>query len=425
MPGLEHVAAARHVERVVGVLLDEHDRRALRVDLAHHLVDAVDDDGREPERRLVEQQQLGLRHKRAPDREHLLLAARHRPALLALALLQAREQGVHAVEVLADALRVAARERAHLEVLEHGHAREDPPALGRLRDPDLGHGVARQALDLRAVEHDPSGARRHDAGDRPQRRRLAGAVRADQRDDLTLVDLERDALERLDRAVEGVDVLHEEDGLVAVRRGPVAGAHAWLPRYASITRGFLRTSAGAPSAIFSPWSSTVMWSETFITTFMSCSMRSTEIPRSLRRVSISRRSSSDSCGFMPAVGSSSRSNRGSDASARAISRRRWAPEGGVIASSLWRFRPTKRRSSRAFSYEVFSSRRLNGVRNTMPVTRERSCECIPTWTFSIDVIVRNSLMFWNVRAMPAFVTRSARLAVMSLPSKMTRPVVGL
>ena len=33
-------------------------------------------------------------------------------------------------------------------------------------------------------------------------------------------------------------------------------------------------------------------------------------------------------------------------------------------------------------------------------------------------------MFWNVRAMPAWVTRSGRLAVMSLPSKWTRPVVG-
>ena len=59
------------------------------------------------------------------------------------------------------------------------------------------------------------------------------------------------------------------------------------------------------------------------------------------------------------------------------------------------------------------------------MTRERSRPCIPTCTFSIDVIVRNSLMFWNVRATPAWVTRSGRLAVMSLPLKCTRPVVGL
>ena len=33
-------------------------------------------------------------------------------------------------------------------------------------------------------------------------------------------------------------------------------------------------------------------------------------------------------------------------------------------------------------------------------------------------------MFWKVRAMPARVTMSGRLAVMSLPLKWTRPVVG-
>ena len=68
-----------------------------------------------------------------------------------------------------------------------------------------------------------------------------------------------------------------------------------------------------------------MWSETFMTTLMSCSMSRTDIPRSVRRRSMSWRSSSDSCGFMPAVGSSSSSSFGSEASARAISRRRWSP----------------------------------------------------------------------------------------------------
>src|SRR4051794_14174523 len=254
MPGLEHVAALRHVERVVRVLLDEHDRRALLVDLADHVVDAVDDDRRQAERRLVEEQQLRLGHQGAADREHLLLAAGHRAALLTLALLEAREQRVHAVEVLADAGGIAAREGAHLEVLEDAHAREDAPSLRRLGDPDLGDLVAGETLDLGAVEEDAAGPRRHDARDRPQRRRLARAVGADERDDLALVDLERDALERLDRAVEGMDVLDDEDRLVPVP-GAGGGAHAWLPRYASMTRGLVRTSAGVPSAIFSPWSS--------------------------------------------------------------------------------------------------------------------------------------------------------------------------
>ena len=47
-------------------------------------------------------------------------------------------------------------------------------------------------------------------GDRAQRGGLAGAVRADERDELALLDLHRDALERLDVAVVGVDVVDLE-----------------------------------------------------------------------------------------------------------------------------------------------------------------------------------------------------------------------
>ena len=62
-----------------------------------------------------------------------------------------------------------------------------------------------------------------------------------------------------------------------------------------------------------------------MTTFMSCSI--SRIVRSFSRRSWSMKSVSrwDSCGFMPAVGSSSSSSFGSDASARAISTRRWSP----------------------------------------------------------------------------------------------------
>src|SRR5690348_8076072 len=92
--------------------------------------------------------------------------------------------------------------------------------------------------------------------DRAKRRRLAGAVRADERDDLAVVDLDRDALERVDRAVVGVDVLELEDERTAVHpSSPLpfeAPSTAALPRYASMTRGSCWTSCGVPSAIFSP-----------------------------------------------------------------------------------------------------------------------------------------------------------------------------
>ena len=79
--------------------------------------------------------------------------------------------------------------RAHLEILEHGQVREDAAPLGRHRDAARDERVRGHAGDVLAVEH-----RRgplcgvEQAGDRAQRRRLAGAVGADQRDDLAGVD---------------------------------------------------------------------------------------------------------------------------------------------------------------------------------------------------------------------------------------------
>ena len=95
---------------------------------------------------------------------------------------------------------------AHLQVLEHRHARKDAPAFRRLGDAT----AARSRASAAAVMSLPSkmiapvaGARI--AEDRHHRGRLAGAVGADQRDDLARVDVDVDALERLDLAVEGLD----------------------------------------------------------------------------------------------------------------------------------------------------------------------------------------------------------------------------
>ena len=74
-----------------------------------------------------------------------------------------------------------------------------------------------------------------------------------------------------------------------------------------MTRSLERTSSGRPSAIFSPWSSTVMRSETPMTTFMSCSMSRMVSPRSSRSCLMNAVSLADSWVFMPAVGSSSTS----------------------------------------------------------------------------------------------------------------------
>ena len=63
-----------------------------------------------------------------------------------------------------------------------------------------------------AVEADLTVVRRVDAGDHLDQRRLAGAVVADEPDDLAGVELEVDAVERLDGAEPLADALQREEG---------------------------------------------------------------------------------------------------------------------------------------------------------------------------------------------------------------------
>ena len=51
-------------------------------------------------------------------------------------------------------------------------------------------------------------------------------------------------------------------------------------------------------------------------------------------------------------------------------------------------------------------------------------ECSPIMTFSIAVMVEKRRMFWNVRAIPAFMTMSGRAPVMSRSANWMRPSVG-
>src|SRR5438045_3004845 len=126
------------------------------------------------------------------------------PAALAAAPLEDREQPEDLGDVRLEMRRVG-QAGAELQVLEHRHARKDAPALRRLGDAAPHDLVGRQASDVLALEQDGALARLRAAADGHQQRRLAGAVGADQRDDLAGRNLDIDAMQRLDMAVEGLD----------------------------------------------------------------------------------------------------------------------------------------------------------------------------------------------------------------------------
>ena len=80
------------------------------------------------------------------------------------------------------------------------------------------------------------------AGDRSQERRLAGPVRADERQGLPFLQLEGHFAHGLQEPVSGVERLDREE---AHDRAP-------LPRYASMTAVSAITASGSPSAITRP-----------------------------------------------------------------------------------------------------------------------------------------------------------------------------
>src|SRR4029078_11281269 len=101
-----------------------------------------DEQRRETQRRLVEEHEIGTRHPRAADCEHLLLASRQGPRQLLLPFLEAREHredGVHQTGQLPP----RARHTADFEILAHGHPREHAAALWNERDTSAGRGVRR------------------------------------------------------------------------------------------------------------------------------------------------------------------------------------------------------------------------------------------------------------------------------------------
>ena len=198
---LEQVGGCGDLEGGGGRLLDEEAGRALLgVEALDRLEQRQDHLRRQPERKLVDEDDLRLRQQSPADDEHLLLPAREPARLLAAALLQAGEDVEDRAEAVVGALPAGALGvGAHEQVLLDGHRREDAPALGHerqtLADDLLGGDRQRFPVEAHFARV------RQQAGDGVERRRLARAVRPDERHDLPGADVEVEPVEHLGRAV--------------------------------------------------------------------------------------------------------------------------------------------------------------------------------------------------------------------------------
>ena len=208
---LHEVRGLRDREREVHRLLDEDDRGSLRGDVAHERQQLLDDRRREPERELVDHQEPRLLDEGHAEREHLLLAAGEVAGGLVEPVAQHGEELEHALGRRRDAFLVLAVQPAReAQVLGDGQRRERALAARHLHDAAARDLVGRRVRHVAPVEHDGAVRRLDQTGDRLQQRRLAGAVGAEQRDDLAFVDLEVHAEQHLHAVVVHVDVADEE-----------------------------------------------------------------------------------------------------------------------------------------------------------------------------------------------------------------------
>ena len=219
--------------------------------------DLLRDQRREAERGLVEQQQPRPAHQRARDRQHLLLAAGQRAAALAQALLQARQQRR---DTRSRSCAKCARSPTTAPICRFSST----VMRGKMRRPSGDCAMRSRAISWVGswvmslpVEGDRAVARARVAADRHHQRRLAGAVGADQRDDLAVVHVEVDAAQRRDVAVVGLDAAHGQEERRSQRRvtsrfrlAATSSSRRRRDRRRSLSGRCAR--AGVPSAILVP-----------------------------------------------------------------------------------------------------------------------------------------------------------------------------
>ncbi len=230
----DHAGSAGHHDHpipqeqgLVDAVRDEQDRRAGPLpDLHHLLLQALPGNRVERRKRLVHQQQLAVHDENPRDRDELAHAARKLHRIFVRKVLEP-----HEIEHLVDAPPDICAGHPCGARSERDVAGDRKPRKQRSRV--LEHDPARRRWTADRLAFHRDGARRGavEAGDQVENSRLAAAGRAEHRDELPAVDVERDGREREDR----------------VRAASIAQAHS-AQRYQDAIRVAPERRVNAPLA---------------------------------------------------------------------------------------------------------------------------------------------------------------------------------
>ncbi len=181
---VEHVATIGDEQAAPGVLFHHHDGGAGGVDRGDTVEHVVLHRGGQPRRRLIEEQDRRLRHQRTRHGEPLAFTARQRTGTLAPSFGDDRKV---LGELVHPPFELTRREEcAHPQVVLDGEGAEHVQALGHVADAQLDELVSGRVRDVVVAQMDRSCPHTHEPEESLEQRRLAGAVRADDADQLTV-----------------------------------------------------------------------------------------------------------------------------------------------------------------------------------------------------------------------------------------------
>ena len=205
---LDHHCAIGNRKRDVDLLLDDEHGHALPRPILEEFENRRNQRLREPERRLVAQQDGGLGDERLRQREHLLLAAaeiaRRGPQLGA----QDREELEHLSGKRFEIAAIAAYRGTQPDIVGHAELRKDAVAVEDQAQ-SLAHvGFGRLPGDVAPVQRHAAASRLDEARDGAHQRRLARAVAAQHQHHLARLHDKVDAVQDGCSSVAGVEAAH-------------------------------------------------------------------------------------------------------------------------------------------------------------------------------------------------------------------------
>src|SRR5712691_2373102 len=245
---MQDICPINDLQRVAHIMIGDQDADATILEVRYEVADVADRNRIDPGERLIEQDEVRLGRQRPGDLATPPLAARQRHRRSAPQMAD-RELGQERVEHRLPGFGFGLGDLENgADVLLDGEATEDRRFLRQIADAEARPAIHRQIGDVLAVELDRPGVGGNEADDDVEAGGLAGAVGAEQADDLAALHRHTDVAQHRAALKALAETVADEPAIVGDKARSLAGplarpsrpgiARRWLPQRAA-HHGFL------------------------------------------------------------------------------------------------------------------------------------------------------------------------------------------